>query len=39
LVTIGGGGVAQPANVANVNIATIARASFFIDNSPVPWTN
>lgn len=34
-VTTGGGGVAQPAIVASVNTAMIARASFFIAESPV----
>jgi len=38
-VTTGGGGVAQPAIVASVSTATIARASFFIPDSPVPWTD
>lgn len=34
-VTTGGGGVAQPAIVASVNTAMIARASFFIAGLPV----
>lgn len=33
-VTTGGGGAAQPAIVARVSTAMIAKASFFIDHSP-----
>jgi hypothetical protein len=36
-VTIGGGGVVQPAIVARASTAMIARAAFFIFESSVPW--
>jgi hypothetical protein len=35
-VTIGGGGVTQPATVARTTTAMIARAAFFISESSVP---
>lgn len=37
LVTIGGGGVVQPAIVARVSTAMIASETFFITESSVPW--
>jgi hypothetical protein len=36
LVTIGGGGVVQPAIVASASTAMITSETFFISESPVP---